>query len=118
VTVNRNASPRLANSPNSATEAPSVMMLRQNRKFWLHLLRRVRLERAGLVARAFSPSDRRLTYATLTEQGTEALRRSGPMWAPIVERHFARHLSAADLRCVREALAKVVAGNTCQRDAG
>jgi hypothetical protein len=44
-----------------------------------------------------------------------------PFWsdhAPIVERHFARHLSAADLRCVREALAKVVAGNTCQRDAG
>jgi len=77
-----------------------------------------RLERAGLVARAFSSSDRRLTYATLTEQGTEALRRSGPMWAPIVERHFARHLSAADLSCVREALAKVVAGNTCQRDAG
>jgi len=77
-----------------------------------------RLERAGLVAREFSPSDRRLTYATLTEQGTEALRRSGPVWAPIFERHFARHLSAADLRCVREALAKVVAGNTCQRDAG
>jgi len=77
-----------------------------------------RLERAGLVARELSPSDRRLIYATLTEQGTETLRRSGPVWAPIVERHFARHLSADDLRCVREALAKVVAGNTCRRDAG
>jgi DNA-binding MarR family transcriptional regulator len=76
-----------------------------------------RLERAGLVAREFSRSDRRLTYATLTEQGAEALRRSGPVWVPIVQRHFARHLSAEDVRCVREALAKVVEGNRYQ-DAG
>ena len=77
-----------------------------------------RLERAGLVAREFSRSDRRLTYATLTEQGAEALRRCGPVWAPIVQRRLARHLSADDLRCLREALAKVVEGNTCREDAG
>jgi DNA-binding MarR family transcriptional regulator len=76
-----------------------------------------RLERAGLVAREFSRSDRRLTYATLTERGAEALRRSGPVWVPIVQRHFARHLSAEEVRCVREALAKVVEGNRYQ-DAG
>ena len=76
-----------------------------------------RLERAGLVAREFSRSDRRLTYATLTEQGAEALRRSRPVWVPIVQRHFTRHLSAEDVRCVREALAKVVEGNRYQ-DAG
>ena len=77
-----------------------------------------RLERAGLVAREFSASDRRLTYATLTERGTETLRRAGPVWVPIVERHFARHLSADDLGCLRQALAKVVEGNTCREDAG
>jgi DNA-binding MarR family transcriptional regulator len=77
-----------------------------------------RLERAGLVAREFSPSDRRLTYAALTERGSEVLRRAGPVWAPIVRRHFARHLSAEDLCCLREALAKVVAGNADRLDAG
>ncbi|HEU4397967.1 MAG TPA: MarR family transcriptional regulator [Actinomycetota bacterium] len=76
-----------------------------------------RLERAGLVAREFSRSDRRLTFATLTEQGAAALRRSGPVWAPIVQRHFTRHLSVEDVHCVGEALAKVVEGNR-DRDAG
>jgi DNA-binding MarR family transcriptional regulator len=70
-----------------------------------------RLEQAGLVTRESCPSDRRLTYARLTARGAEALRRSGPVCAPIVERHFARHLSEQDLACVREALAKVLRGN-------
>jgi DNA-binding MarR family transcriptional regulator len=70
-----------------------------------------RLERAGLVARESCASDRRLTYARLTARGDEALRRSGPVCAPIVERQFARHLSEQDMACVRDALAKVLRGN-------
>jgi DNA-binding MarR family transcriptional regulator len=77
-----------------------------------------RLERAGLVAREFSRADRRLTYATLTEGGAAALRRCGPLWGPIVEQHLANHLSAEDLRCLREALAKVVEGNAVRPDDG
>jgi DNA-binding MarR family transcriptional regulator len=70
-----------------------------------------RLEGAGLVAREFSPADRRLTYARLTRRGLLALRRAGPVFAPIVQRHFARHLSKQDLRRVRAALTKVLEGN-------
>jgi DNA-binding MarR family transcriptional regulator len=70
-----------------------------------------RLEAAGLVAREFTAADRRLTYARLTPAGAEALRRSGPVWEPIVQEHFARHLSEQDLRCLRAALAKVLDGN-------
>jgi DNA-binding MarR family transcriptional regulator len=65
------------------------------------------LEAAGLVARESGRSDRRLTYAKLTTPGIEALRRSRPVCATVVEEHFARHLSGQDLRCVRGALAKV-----------
>lgn len=67
-----------------------------------------RLEEAGLVARESCPSDRRLTYAKLTTPAIEALRRSRPVCATVVEEHFARHLSGQDLRCVRGALAKVL----------
>jgi DNA-binding MarR family transcriptional regulator len=67
-----------------------------------------RLEEAGLVTRESCRSDRRLTYARLTTPGIEALRRSGPVCAAVVEEHFARHLSGQDLRCVRDALAKVL----------
>jgi DNA-binding MarR family transcriptional regulator len=70
-----------------------------------------RLEQAGLVAREPCASDRRLTFARLTAQGTEALRRAGPACTPVVEGQFARHLSEQDLACVREALTKVLRGN-------
>jgi DNA-binding MarR family transcriptional regulator len=73
-----------------------------------------RLEGAGLVARESSAADRRLTYARLTGHGVLALRRAGPVFAPVVQRHFARHLSKQDLRRVRAALAKVLEGNRDQ----
>jgi DNA-binding MarR family transcriptional regulator len=70
-----------------------------------------RLEGLGLVIRESCVSDRRLTYAKLTELGTEALRRGAPACDPIVQEHFARHLSEQDMECVRAALGKVLEGN-------
>src|SRR6266511_5992738 len=70
-----------------------------------------RLEQAGLVARESCPSDRRLTYAKLTDLGTDALRRGQPACHPVVQEHFARHLTKQDMDGVRTALSKVLEGN-------
>jgi DNA-binding MarR family transcriptional regulator len=70
-----------------------------------------RLEGLGLVIRESCVSDRRLTYAKLTELGSQALRRGAPACTPVVQEHFARHLSEQDMECVRTALAKVLEGN-------
>jgi MarR family transcriptional regulator, 2-MHQ and catechol-resistance regulon repressor len=70
-----------------------------------------RLEEAGLVVRESCTSDRRLTYARLTDRGEEALCSAEPIWAPVVQEHFSRHLTSADIRCVRAALDKVLEGN-------
>jgi DNA-binding MarR family transcriptional regulator len=75
-----------------------------------------RLEENGLVIRESCPTDRRLTYAKLTELGTQALRRGEPACIPVVQEHFARHLSKQDMECVRSALAKVLEGNGYQGD--
>jgi DNA-binding MarR family transcriptional regulator len=69
-----------------------------------------RLEERGLVAREFSRSDRRLTYATLTEAGTEACERAWPAFHEAARTHLARHLSDKDLRCLHTALSKVLEG--------
>jgi DNA-binding MarR family transcriptional regulator len=70
-----------------------------------------RLEETGLVVRESCVTDRRLTYAKLTDLGARALRRGAPACHPVVQEHFARHLTEQDMECVRTALAKVLEGN-------
>jgi DNA-binding MarR family transcriptional regulator len=70
-----------------------------------------RLEQTGLVTRESCVTDRRLTYAKLTDLGTQALRRGAPACHPVVQEHFARHLTEQDMECVRTALSKVLEGN-------
>jgi DNA-binding MarR family transcriptional regulator len=70
-----------------------------------------RLEKAGLVARESCQQDRRLTYARLTDRGSRTLDGAEPVWAPVVQELFARHLTSEDIRSVRAALAKVLEGN-------
>jgi DNA-binding MarR family transcriptional regulator len=71
-----------------------------------------RLEERGLVAREFSRSDRRLTYATLTEAGTEACGRARPVLHEAARTHLSGHLSGKDLRCLQTALSKVLEGSS------
>jgi DNA-binding MarR family transcriptional regulator len=70
-----------------------------------------RLEEAGLVKRESCATDRRLTYAKLTDLGADALRRGQPACHPVVQEHFARHLTKQDMDGVRTALSKVLEGN-------
>jgi DNA-binding MarR family transcriptional regulator len=55
-----------------------------------------RLERAGLVERRSCPSDRRGTFAVLTEEGRRTLRRVRPTAVRFVESNFWCHVDEAD----------------------
>ena len=51
-----------------------------------------RMEEAGLVERQTPPSDRRATFAVITDTGTEAFERALPIHLELVEDFFGRHL--------------------------
>jgi len=70
-----------------------------------------RMEAAGLVRRESCASDRRGTFATLTEEGRRALAAATPVFLEGFERAVARHLSDADVRSLQAALGKVLEAN-------
>jgi len=63
-----------------------------------------RLVRAGLVERGRCASDRRGTFAILTPAGTSRVRHAQPVHLRGIREHFGKHLSAAQLSAVAEAL--------------
>lgn len=67
-----------------------------------------RLERRGLVERRGDPENLRVTYATITAEGREALERAMPAFREEVERRFARHLDEEEIRTLRRAMRKVI----------
>jgi DNA-binding MarR family transcriptional regulator len=67
-----------------------------------------RLERQGLVERRGDPENLRVTYATLTEEGREALERARPAFQEEIEERFARHLNKEEMRTIRQAMRKVI----------
>jgi DNA-binding MarR family transcriptional regulator len=67
-----------------------------------------RLERRGLVERRGDPENLRVTYAILTEEGREALKRARPAFREEIEERFAGHLSDEEIRTVRRAMRKVI----------
>jgi DNA-binding MarR family transcriptional regulator len=70
-----------------------------------------RMERAGLIERQACPSDRRVTWATLTANGRSELRRALPVFLESLKEHFARHLDDRDVEGLRSALGKVLRAN-------
>jgi DNA-binding MarR family transcriptional regulator len=66
------------------------------------------LEAEGLVERRPDPSDGRATLATITRTGRAAFRRAAPFYLAGIDRHFNRHLTAADRRTVAGVLQKVL----------
>ena len=66
-----------------------------------------RLEGAGLLGREPDPSDRRGSYAAITEDGRATLRRMWPVYAAGIGEHFGRHLTDEEARVVASALGRV-----------
>jgi DNA-binding MarR family transcriptional regulator len=61
-----------------------------------------RLEIAGFLQRQPDASDRRGSFAVITEQGIAALRKAWPVYAQGISQYFARNLSDEEARLVAE----------------
>lgn len=59
-----------------------------------------RLEVAGFLQRQPDPSDRRGSFAVITEEGIGVLRKAWPVYAQGISRHFACHLSDDEARLI------------------
>ena len=67
-----------------------------------------KLERRGLVERRGDPENLRVTYATMTAEGREALERARPTFREEIEERFAGHLNEEEMRTIRRAMRKVI----------
>ena len=67
-----------------------------------------RLEAAGLVQREASSSDRRVTYAGLTEAGRRVMRAAARVHLRGVGEHFVQHLTPDELDVLQGALGRVL----------
>ena len=70
-----------------------------------------RLERDGYVERAECASDRRVTYAVLTEDGYDKLREAADTHMSGVQELFAGRYSVAELERLAELLGRVAGGD-------
>jgi DNA-binding MarR family transcriptional regulator len=66
------------------------------------------LEHAGLVERLADPDDGRATLASITSAGRRALKQAAPFYLAGIQRHFTRHLTAAEQRVVATGLQRVI----------
>lgn len=71
-----------------------------------------RLERKGMVRREFSKEDRRVTFATLTDEGRERLLAvANPAVARFAAERLSGHLSVEDVSAMRRMLLDLIHGN-------
>lgn len=68
-----------------------------------------RMQRAGLVERAACPSDRRGTFARLTDHGMQVLRDAAPTHVRGVEHHFASHLDDEEAALLERLMRRMIA---------
>lgn len=68
-----------------------------------------RLVERGLVERAACPSDRRVVYAGLTDEGRRAVAEAAPLLIAGVVGHLADHLKARELDALQSSLRKIIA---------
>ena len=66
------------------------------------------LERVGYIERVPDPDDGRATLARITPEGRAARRNAAPVYLAGIEKHFNRHLTAAQQDAVAKGLQRVV----------
>lgn len=67
-----------------------------------------RMAADGLVDRLPCPEDRRGTYATITDEGRNALHRAMPGHIQGIDEHFLRYLDVFDVQALQNVLKKVL----------
>ena len=66
-----------------------------------------RMEEEGLVGRVRPEHDRRTILVIVTDKGTKTMERARRYHRDGIEKHFAQHLTDADIKCLTRALEKV-----------
>ena len=66
-----------------------------------------RMEEAGLVERETPPTDRRATFAVITDKGRAAIERAVPVHLELVEQAFGRHLEPDETEMILRVVARV-----------
>lgn len=69
-----------------------------------------RMAAGGMVEREACESDRRVTWAGITDRGRQALREASPVHLHGIRQHFARFLSEGEAATLAQLLGKVVHG--------
>jgi DNA-binding MarR family transcriptional regulator len=78
-----------------------------------------RIEEAGFLSRASCPTDRRGTFAVITEAGRAKVREATPIFSRASEDLFLQHLSGRERDALRSAMRKVIGAATpARRPAG
>ena len=67
-----------------------------------------RMAAEGLVDRLPCPEDRRGTYAAITDEGRNSLRRAMPSHIRSIDEHFLRYLDVFDVQALQRVLKKVL----------
>lgn len=75
-----------------------------------------RLEKAGLLYREMCPSDRRGTYAVLTEAGLAMQQQMWSVYSKGIAEYFGCHLNDEELQVMQQVLERMLAG-VCNRSA-
>jgi DNA-binding MarR family transcriptional regulator len=75
-----------------------------------------RIEEAGYLSRASCPTDRRGTFAVITETGRAKVRDARPIFARASQDLFFEHLSARERDVLRSAMNKIIGANTARPD--
>ena len=68
----------------------------------------------GLVRKEEHPSDRRSSYAVITDSGRAEFRAAAPLYLRAIESQFAARLDPSELQQVAATLTKVLAGRQAQ----
>ena len=71
----------------------------------------IRVEAAGLLRREPCPDDGRGAFAVLTDAGSEALRRAGPVYRETLTKRFVAHLTGSQARAAAKGLEAILVGN-------
>jgi len=73
-----------------------------------------RIEEAGYLSRASCPTDRRGTFAVITDAGRAKVRDAAPIFTRASEDLFLQHLSSRERDVLRSAMRKVIGANVPQ----
>ena len=76
-----------------------------------------RMEGAGLVERTSCDTDGRGTFAQLTADGRDVLRKAAPTHLRGIDQHFLSQLGPKEIAVLRKALQRVIAANSPEESA-